>query len=663
MRLEDDIKTVKGIGDKTAQNFNKLGIYNIKDLVFYYPRSYKTYSEPVPVSSVTEGDRVAVFCRVVTYVESHKGRRYNITSLTAADDTGSIRMVWFNMPFLRNLFKKGDSYIFYGIIKIKGNMRVMEMPEYFTQIKYQKALSAMQPIYPLKSGVTNNSITRAIEAVKDVVLSIPEYLPEKEINERGLMPRCDALLQIHFPKDEATLREALKRIAFDEFLEFLIRIRSLRESTVTESNYHVITDESISKKDGFIAGLPFELTEGQKAAIADIESDMKSEHVMNRLIQGDVGSGKTVVAVMALLMNSVSGHQGALMVPTEVLAMQHFEDVCRMLRPYKLKVSLLTGSMTAKEKRQVYSDLKSGACDIVIGTHAIIQDSTEFKDLGLVVTDEQHRFGVKQREKLSEKGRIPHILIMSATPIPRTLAIILYADMDISVIKDMPAERKRIKNCVVDTSYRPSAYKFIQQQIAEGHQAYVICPMVEENEITEAENVINYSDDLQRELGPSIKVAYLHGKMKEAEKKDILHSFVNKEIDVLVSTTVIEVGINNPNATIMMIENAERFGLAQLHQLRGRVGRGQAQSYCIFINVKKSKDSMERLKVLEDSNDGFYIASEDLRLRGPGDFFGIRQSGDMDFKIADIYNYSDMLRLAQDISLVYGREFDGKIVL
>ena len=376
-----------------------------------------------------------------------------------------------------------------------------------------------------------------------------------------------------------------------------------------------------------------------------------------------MGSGKTVVAVMALLMNSVSGHQGALMVPTEVLAMQHFEDVCRMLRPYKLKVSLLTGSMTAKEKRQVYSDLKSGACDIVIGTHAIIQDSTEFKDLGLVVTDEQHRFGVKQREKLSEKGRIPHILIMSATPIPRTLAIILYADMDISVIKDMPAERKRIKNCVVDTSYRPSAYKFIQQQIAEGHQAYVICPMVEENEITEAENVINYSDDLQRELGPSIKVAYLHGKMKEAEKKDILHSFVNKEIDVLVSTTVIEVGINNPNATIMMIENAERFGLAQLHQLRGRVGRGQAQSYCIFINVKKSKDSMERLKVLEDSNDGFYIASEDLRLRGPGDFFGIRQSGDMDFKIADIYNYSDMLRLAQDISLVYGREFDGKIVL
>ena len=663
MRLEDDIKTVKGIGDKTAQNFNKLGIYNIKDLVFYYPRSYKTYSEPVPVSSVTEGDRVAVFCRVVTYVESHKGRRYNITSLTAADDTGSIRMVWFNMPFLRNLFKKGDSYIFYGIIKIKGNMRVMEMPEYFTQIKYQKALSTMQPIYPLKSGVTNNSITRAIEAVKDVVLSIPEYLPEKEINERGLMPRCDALLQIHFPKDEATLREALKRIAFDEFLEFLIRIRSLRESTVTESNYHVITDESISKKDGFIAGLPFELTEGQKAAIADIESDMKSEHVMNRLIQGDVGSGKTVVAVMALLMNSVSGHQGALMVPTEVLAMQHFEDVCRMLRPYKLKVSLLTGSMTAKEKRQVYSDLKSGACDIVIGTHAIIQDSTEFKDLGLVVTDEQHRFGVKQREKLSEKGRIPHILIMSATPIPRTLAIILYADMDISVIKDMPAERKRIKNCVVDTSYRPSAYKFIRQQIAEGHQAYVICPMVEENEITEAENVINYSDDLQRELGPSIKVAYLHGKMKEAEKKDILHSFVNKEIDVLVSTTVIEVGINNPNATIMMIENAERFGLAQLHQLRGRVGRGQAQSYCIFINVKKSKDSMERLKVLEDSNDGFYIASEDLRLRGPGDFFGIRQSGDMDFKIADIYNYSDMLRLAQDISLVYGREFDGKIVL
>nr|MCR5542636.1 ATP-dependent DNA helicase RecG [Eubacterium sp.] len=471
------------------------------------------------------------------------------------------------------------------------------------------------------------------------------------------------LKEIHFPQNEETLKRAISRIAFDEFLEFLIRIRKLRESTVSEPNGHVITEEAELKANAFTAGLPFELTNGQKAAVEDIIGDMKSEFVMNRLVQGDVGSGKTIVAVIALLVNCLSGYQGALMVPTEVLAVQHYEDVAKLMKPYKLNVRLLTGSMTAKEKRTVYEEIKEGRCDIVIGTHAIIQDGTEFKNLGLVITDEQHRFGVKQREKLSEKGASPHVLVMSATPIPRTLAIILYADMDISVIKELPSDRKRIMNCVVGTDYRPSAYTFIKNQVKEGHQAYVICPMVEESETTDAEDVINYSEELKNALGSEVRVSYLHGKMKEAEKTEILHKFIAREIDVLVSTTVIEVGINNPNATVMMIENAERFGLAQLHQLRGRVGRGEAQSYCIFINVKKSEDSITRLKVLENSNDGFYIASEDLKLRGPGDFFGIRQSGDMDFHMADIYNHADMLRLAQDISLEYGESLDGKIIL
>ena len=653
MRLDEDIKNIKGIGDKTAQQFNRLGIYNVKDLIYYYPRAYKTYSEPVSVVDTNEGDRVAVFCKVVSYVDVHKGRRYTITSLSAADSTGSIRMVWFNMPFLRSKFHKGETYIFYGTVKYSGNMRVMEMPEYFTQFTYQKALSTMQPIYPLKSGITNNSITRSVSAVMDTIKALPEYLPEDVIQQNNLMSRSDALIQMHFPDNEETLKKALSRIAFDEFLEFLIKIRQLKEDTVKQENLYKINDEAIAKKDGFIAGLPFILTQGQSDAVKDICSDMSSDHVMNRLIQGDVGSGKTVVAVIALLMNAISGYQGALMVPTEVLAVQHYEDICKMLKPYKLTVRLLTGSMSLKEKREVYQELKEGICDIVIGTHAIIQDSTDFKSLGLVITDEQHRFGVKQREKLTEKGNFPHVLVMSATPIPRTLAIILYADMDISVIKDMPSNRKKIMNCVVGTEYRPNAYNFIRKQVAEGHQAYVICPMVEDSEAVEAENVINYSDELSEKLGKDIRVAYLHGKMKEDEKKDILHRFINREIDVLVSTTVIEVGINNPNATVMMIENAERFGLAQLHQLRGRVGRGDAQSYAVFINVKKSEASMERLKVLEDSNDGFFIASEDLRLRGPGDFFGIRQSGDMNFRIADIYNHSDMLRLAQDVSLKY----------
>lgn len=653
MKLDDDIKIVKGIGDKTAGLYSKLGIYTVNDLITYYPRAYKTYSEPVPVKTTVEGDRVAVFCKVVTYVESHNGKRYNITSLSGADDSGSIRMVWFNMPFLKNKFHKGEEYIFYGVVKYTGNMRVMEMPEYFTEFQYQKTLKTMQPIYPLKAGITNNSITRSVKAVSSLVETYPDYLPDEVIQKNGLMSRGQSLLQMHFPENEEKLKSAIKRVALDEFLGFLIGIRRLKEEIVKEENAHKINEEARCKKDGFIAGLPFELTNGQKEAIHDIETDMSSDHMMNRLIQGDVGSGKTVVAVAALLMNSISGYQGALMVPTEVLAVQHYEDICKMLKPYKLTIRLLTGSTSAKEKREIYNELKSGICDIVIGTHAIIQESVDFNSLGLVITDEQHRFGVKQREKLTEKGYKPHVMVMSATPIPRTLAIIIYADMDISVISELPAERKKTKNCVVGTSYRPAAYNFIRKEVQAGHQAYVICPMIEENETTEAEDVINYSESLKQNLGGSVRVDYLHGKMKEDQKKDILHRFINKEIDVLVSTTVIEVGINNPNATVMMIENAERFGLAQLHQLRGRVGRGDAQSYAIFINVKQSKESMERLKVLEDSNDGFHIASEDLRLRGPGDFFGVRQSGDMNFKVADIYNHSDMLVLAQELSLKY----------
>ena len=663
MKLEDSIINIKGIGEKTAKSFNSLGIETVKDLILYYPRSYKTYTEPVSVSDTAEGDRVAVLCRIVTYVEVKKGRRYTITSLSAADSTGSVRMVWFNMPFLRNMFSKGQVYVFYGTIKYKGNMRVMEMPEYFTQMNYERAMSTMQPIYPLKAKITNNSITRAVRAVSSVISAIPEYLPEDVVRDRNLMSRSDAISEIHFPENEEKLRRAISRIAFDEFLEFLIKIRVLRESSVSETSSHVITNEALVKKDAFISGLPFKLTAGQQNALDDIIKDMSSGYVMNRLIQGDVGSGKTIVAAISLLVNSISGYQGALMVPTEVLAVQHFDDLSKLFKPYKLTVRLLTGSMTIKEKRAVYEEIKTGKCDIVIGTHAIIQDSISFKNLGLVITDEQHRFGVKQREKLEEKGDSPHVLVMSATPIPRTLAIILYADMDISVIKELPSGRKRIKNCVVGTDYRPSAYKFIKGQIDEGHQAYVICPMVEDNDTSDLENVMDYADELREVLGENVRIAFLHGKMKESEKNDILREFISHNLDVLVSTTVIEVGINNPNATVMMIENAERFGLAELHQLRGRVGRGNAQSYAIFINVKKSKESVERLKVLENSNDGFFIASEDLRLRGPGDFFGIRQSGEMNFKLADIYNHADMLRLAQDISIEYGKELLGKINL
>ncbi len=651
MNIDDGIITVKGIGDKTASLYSKLGINTIGDLIRYYPRTYKTYSQPVPVSEAAEGETVAVLCKIVTFIETKKGRRLTITSLTASDGTGAIRMVWFNSPFIANILRKGETYVFVGNIKVKGSMRIMEVPEYYTQFNYQKQISTWQPIYNLTAGLTNNAIKKTLLTVKPLINSMKDPLPDDIREKYGLMGLSEALEEIHFPENEEKLKMAVRRLAFDEFLEFLLNVRKMREENVAISNEHPLTKESINKADSFIAGLPYELTQGQKSAVEDIIADMSSEHVMNRLIQGDVGSGKTIVAAIALYMNALSGYQGALMVPTEVLAKQHFNDLSKLFKPLKVKCALLTGEVSVKEKRLIYKDIEEGKVDIVIGTHALIQDVVKYKNLGLVITDEQHRFGVKQREKLHDKGDMPHTLIMSATPIPRTLAIILYADLDISVIKEMPAGRKRIKNCVVGTDYRPSAYKFITEQVRSGHQAYVICPMVEDSEKLDAENVIDYADELRDNLGNGIRIEVLHGKMKDALKNEILERFINKEIDVLVSTTVIEVGINNPNATVMMIENAERFGLAQLHQLRGRVGRGDAQSYAIFINVKKTEETKDRLKCMEESNDGFYIAAQDLKLRGPGDFFGVRQSGELNFHIADIYNHADMLKLAQEVSL------------
>lgn len=374
---------------------------------------------------------------------------------------------------------------------------------------------------------------------------------------------------------------------------------------------------------------------------------------MSRLIQGDVGSGKTIIALLGLLLVSLNGYQGALMAPTEVLAKQHFDSICEMLKAHNVpvKTELLTGSMTAKEKREAYARIESGEVQIIIGTHALIQENVHYHSLALVVTDEQHRFGVKQREKLAEKGMTPHILVMSATPIPRTLAIIIYGDLDISVIDELPANRLPIKNCVVDTSYRKTAYSFIKRQVAEGRQCYVICPMVEESETLEAENVLDYARTLQEELGDSIKVSHLHGKMKQKEKDAIMEAFGQNKIQVLVSTTVIEVGINVPNATVMMVENAERFGLAQLHQLRGRVGRGKHQSYCIFMSASKTKETKERLDILNKTNDGFKIASEDLKLRGPGDLFGIRQSGILDFKLGDVFQDAKILQKASEAAV------------
>ena len=652
MELLDSITTIKGIGDKTAASFARLGIYTVKDLISTYPRNYLTYGEPVDIKDTAVGERCAIMAIVSSTVYSRKVRSLNITTMTVKDSTGSVQITWFNSPFLQKVFHKGETYVFVGTIKVKNNMRILEMPEYYKPAVYEGMRQEMQPIYPLTQGLSNKTFQKAVISCRETIYKMEDYLPDTVRYDNSLMEITEAYENVHFPMNETVLKNAIRRFAFDEFYKFLFDMGSLKAENVEQENCHIIVQGKAVAD--FIDELPYKLTKGQAEAIEDILSDMGSDRIMNRLVQGDVGSGKTIVAITALFATVKQGFQGALMVPTEVLAKQHFTELSKIFASYNISVACLVGSFSMKEKRQIYDRVSSGDVDILIGTHALIEDKVEFKDLGLVITDEQHRFGVNQRKKLASKGTFPHVLVMSATPIPRTLAIIMYADLDISVISELPKGRKRIMNCVVGTNYRNTAYQFIAKQISEGSQVYVICPMVNESDALDVTNVVEYTDTLKVALPPSARVAMLHGQMKADEKNSIMDEFLTGNIDVLVSTTVIEVGINNPNATVMMVENAERFGLAQLHQLRGRVGRGTKQSYCIFVNGKESKESTERLKVLEESNDGFHIASEDLKLRGPGDFFGIRQSGEVLFTLADIYNHADMLKLAQDIYRKYG---------
>ena len=632
MRKEDSIQTIKGIGEKTAESFARLGIFTIDDLLHTYPRNYLSYEEPVCIRDAAVGERHAIRAMITSYVTVKQVRSLKLTILTVSDGDMTMHMTWFNQPFLRNVFHKGDSYIFVGTVKVKNGMRVMEQAEYYKLPVYAGMQQEMQPVYPLTSGLSNKTFQKAIMATRELICQMDDYVPEEVRAEHSLMELSEAM-------NQAVLKNAIRRLAFDEFYQFLYDMASMKKTTQLQENLHkIVQGKAVAD---YISNLPFSLTKGQQQAIEDILADMGGDGVMNRLIQGDVGSGKTVVAAAALLACAKAGYQGALMAPTEVLARQHYEELAEQFAQYDIRTACLVGSTPLKEKRRIYEAIQQGEVDIVIGTHALLEDKVEFKDLALVVTDEQHRFGVNQRKKLSDKGYGVHTLVMSATPIPRTLAIILYADMDISIIKELPKGRKPIKNCVVGTNYRQTAYQFIAGQIAEQSQVYVVCPMVEESETLDVTNVTEYVDTMRANLPAGTRIEMLHGQMRADEKNEIMKRFSEGEIDVLVSTTVIEVGVNNPNATVMMVENAERFGLAQLHQLRGRVGRGKKQSYCIFINGKESEESMERLRVLENSNDGFFIASEDLKLRGPGDFFGIRQSGDALFELADIYNHAD----------------------
>lgn len=656
LESRDSIRAIKGVGEKTAALFSKIGVYTVGDLLYHYPFRYESYAYPVPIASCKEKELVSIEGIVAASPKFFNAGKYKITEVLIKDDSGSITLKWYNAPFMRNILKFGDRLIFRGKVQIKNKKAFIAQPEYFTKEKYSVMLKTLRPVYPSTEGLTQNAVTAAIgKALEETVM--PDYLSAAQKKQYELVGLREALHSIHFPKEEVSLTAALSRLVFDEFFFFLLNMRKMKEGTEQQKNTHVLFPSEKCRE--MIGALGYELTDDQKKAVEEIYADMASGQCMQRLLQGDVGSGKTAVALAAMAAAAFSGKQACIMAPTEVLARQHYEFFEKIFGKFGISTAFLSGSLTKTQKKTEYEKIESGEALIIVGTHAAIQDGVVFHDLALAVIDEQHRFGVKQREAIIRKGETPHLLLMSATPIPRTYALMLYGDMDISVLAHLPANRKPIKNCVADESMRTTVNKFLLKEIAEGHQAYVICPLVEESDKITAAAVESYCGELRDSLGGGVKIEALHGKMKAADKNRIMNEFVNGETDILVSTTVIEVGINVPNATVMLIENAEKFGLAQLHQIRGRVGRGAAQSYCIFMAGRKSESARERLDIVAKSNDGFEIAGQDMKLRGPGDFFGVRQSGEQQFTLADPLRDGLLLTRAQEaVAALSGEEVE-----
>ncbi len=638
------ITKIKGIGEKTAELLKKIEIETVKDALLYYPRSYIQFPPVKAVSEVIDGEVAAVFGKVVTAPIVKKVRSMQLTVTTIGDLSAKMNLVWFRMPYMKNALTLGESYVFYGKVQHKNGRLCMEQPVMYSYEQYEALEEQFLPVYTVPKGLSNNQMQKMMRLALEQEVLFTEYLPCDLREKYQLCEYNYAIKQIHFPDNMDAVITARKRLVFDELFLFVLNLQYQKDKKEKAENEFLFSNDDFI--DNLTHKLPYKLTNAQLRVLQEIKQDMRSSFAMQRLVQGDVGSGKTILAFLAMADCAHNGYQSAIMAPTEVLAVQHYESFQNMCQIFGLDIPiiLLTGSMTAKQKKEAYAKLQEHETAMVIGTHALIQEKVVYSNLALVITDEQHRFGVRQRESFAQKGKMPHVLVMSATPIPRTLAIILYGDLDISVVDEVPARRLPIKNCVVNTKYRPKAYEFIVKEVRKGHQAYVICPLVEESENAEAENVTDYAKMLQKELPEDIKVGLLHGQMKPKQKNEVMEQFAKNEIQVLVSTTVVEVGVNVPNATVMMIENAERFGLAQLHQLRGRVGRGDAQSYCIMINTTDTDKSRKRLDILNRSNDGFEIANEDLKLRGPGDFFGIRQSGEMQFVLADVYQDAMILQ-------------------
>lgn len=660
MHLGDPVDSLKGIGEKTRALFEKLDIDTVGQLLTWYPKDYVTFCEPGAISLLEEGTTGVIEASVSKISESRYAGNGTVLTCEAKDPSGTIHLIWFHQPYLKKLLRVGYRYIFRGKISKKNGRLRMEQPKLYQREEYARLQNVMQPVYPLTKGLTNTIVSKVMKQALTIAGDLPEYIPQTIRKQYGISKRKYTLQEIHFPKSRETMLEARDSLVFEEFFLFSVFLREL--SGTAEERISDIKMERDPACTLFTRSLPYELTGDQKRVWEEIQKDLSGGKRMVRLIQGDVGSGKTILAFLTVLMTIKNGYQACLMVPTEVLAKQHYDAAIKQLEGYGVRTTLLVGSMTAKEKRDAYEKMREQRTDFIIGTHALIQEKAEYAKLGLVITDEQHRFGVKQRKDLALKGKAPHILVMSATPIPRTLAMMLYGDMDISVIQELPAERLPIKNCVVGKEYRETAYRFIEKQTEMGRQAYIVCAMVEESEDSELENVIDYTERLKEYYHGRLEIAALHGKMKAEEKNDIMQRFADGKIQVLVSTTVVEVGVNVPNATVMMVENAERFGLAQLHQLRGRVGRGEYQSYCILVSGASDKNTMERLTIVKNSQDGFFIASEDLRLRGAGDLFGIRQSGEMSFKIGDIYQDAALLQKANEAANSLNQEERTQIV-
>ena len=659
MELTAPIREVKGVGEKTEGLLQNMGVYTVGDILLHFPRDYVKYPRAVEINELETilkrpekqlygSTQAAVIVRIEKTAVMRRTRAMMITVLKAECEGAKFEAIWFRLPYIANGLKKGKTVILYGKVMDKNGTFHMEQPALFSPEDYGAIEETLQPVYGLTRGVSNKFMIKTIRNALNSCDSFFDYLPTDVREKYELTEYNYALDQIHFPDSFDALTWARRRLVFDEFFLFLMTMQLQKNGEEKQVNPHHFGDPA--RLDMYIGQLPYALTGAQRRTLDEILKDMQGEVLMQRLIQGDVGSGKTIVAFLAMLYASDSGYQSAIMAPTEVLATQHAQSFTELCERFGIEktIVLLTGSMTAKQKREARAQIASHEDALIVGTHALIQEAVEYSNLALVITDEQHRFGVRQRETFAKKGQTPHILVMSATPIPRTLAIILYGDMDISVMDEVPATRLPIKNCVVGESYRQKANAFLEKEIAAGHQVYVICPLVEASENFDANNVTDYTEQLKASLSPGVRIACLHGKLKAAEKNQIMEDFKDHKTDILVSTTVVEVGVNVPNATVMMIENADRFGLAQLHQLRGRVGRGSAQSYCIMMNASDSDRAKDRLEILNKSNDGFYTAPEDLKRRGPGDFFGTRKSGDMSFMIADIYTDARVLQNAAD---------------